>query len=266
MIIDPNWRILTVGDGDFSFSASLLQHHQPTHLTAAILDSYQTLNEKYGDKFYQQLIQGGAEVLTEFDVTDRQCFSRLGDQKFDLVIFQFPLIPGFSSQQHFADKCQHIGVNTLNRRLLRSFLQHCFKYGLDLQGAQLCVITSKDVKPYRQWNIEHSLTIDTDIHYLGSMPFNASDFPNYQVRNVDRDKFVKDTLGISYFWSQNPHHQLTEKLKPLAFQGEDSCAMCRVGPFMNQQDKLIHQQSKRHTSMAQFEQQWLNDLSNHSSV
>jgi hypothetical protein len=260
MYINAQSRVLTVGDGDLSFSSSLWRHHQPRHLTATIFDQLDTLSTKYGANNYQQLIQDGCQVLTGFDVTDQQTWSGLARQQFDLVIFQFPLVPGFSSRDDFNQQCQDIGVNTLNRRLLRTFLINCIEYYLDPQGPQLCVITSKDVKPYREWDIENSLVLDTEIHYLGSRPFNSHDFPGYQVRNVDRDKFVKDTLGISYFWSPKLDPDLTIGLKSNPYQGRQYCAMCRVGPFGGAQDKLNHLRSKRHLKMAKFEQQWLTEL------
>jgi hypothetical protein len=56
MYINPDWRILTVGDGDLSFSASLMAHHKPRSLTATIFDSRATLMRKYGDdENYQRL-------------------------------------------------------------------------------------------------------------------------------------------------------------------------------------------------------------------
>ncbi|NRA54781.1 MAG: DUF2431 domain-containing protein [Gammaproteobacteria bacterium] len=260
MYINPKWRILTVGDGDLSFSASLWHHHQPQRLTATIFDDLTTLTHKYGAKFHQQLSQAGCKVLTEFDVTKPQTWSGLTAEQFDLVIFQFPLVPGFSDRSDFSQQCKNAGVNTINRRLLRSFLLNAINHFLDPAGPQLCIITSKDVKPYREWDIENSLTLNTPINYLGSMAFNAQDFPNYQIRNVDRDKFVKNTLGISYVWSARHHCEFDKLLSPAPYQGSQHCAMCRVGPFGNELDKINHQQSKRHLKMAQFEQQWLTDL------
>ena len=259
MHINPSWRILTIGDGDLSFSLALKKHHQPTLLTATIFDSLATLTTKYGAENYQHLCDLHCQVLTEFDVTDPLTWGDLNHQQFDLIIFQFPLIPAFGSQQQFQQ--QQVGVNTLNRRLLRTFLLNSVEYFLDPNGQQLSVITSKDVKPYREWNIEHSLHINSELNYLGSMAFSTAHFPGYQVRNVDRDKFVKDTQGISYFWSQNAlPTDLKALLTPPQYTDEHYCAMCRVGPFGNQQDRLNHQSSKRHLRMAGFEQLWLSDL------
>ena len=262
MYINSKWRILTIGDGDLSFSLSLKRHYSPTQLTATIFDNLTTLTEKYGANNYQQLKQQGCQVLTGFDVTNPQTWSDLASQQFDLVIFQFPLIPGFRSQHEFTQ--QNADINTLNRHLLRTFLINSGAYFLDSHGAQLCVITSKDVKPYREWNIENSLNLNSDFNYFGSMEFNSDNFPGYQVRNVDRDKFVKDTQGNSYFWSPKPDIDATLKkqLTPPQFTGKKYCAMCRVGPFGNKNDQLIHQSSKRHQRMAGYETLWLNYLNN----
>ena len=53
MHINPNWRILTVGDGDLSFSHALLTHYHPKQLTATVFDDlviYSDLN-KCSDRF-----------------------------------------------------------------------------------------------------------------------------------------------------------------------------------------------------------------------
>lgn len=264
MYINPVWRILTIGDGDLSFSYSLLKHYQPAALTATIFDDYASLADKYSVEHYQKLQAQGCEVLTGFDVTNSQTWGELTKQPFDVVIFQFPLLPAFNSVEDFkqqcGDKLKTVSVNTLHRRLLRSYLLNCFNEFLDNKGAQLAFITSKDVKPYRQWNIEQALTIDTDINYLGCMPFEIEKFPGYKVRNVDRDKHVKDTQGISYAFSTKNTTELDSKLTKPKYLSEHYCAACRVGPFHTEKDEVNHIASKRHQQMDIFEQQWLNDI------
>jgi 25S rRNA (uracil2634-N3)-methyltransferase len=263
MYINPKWRILTVGDGDLSFSLALLQHHQPQKLTATIFDDYPTLAAKYGVAHYQQLQAENCTVLTKFDITQPDSWSSVNKHSYDLVIFQFPLVPGFTSQAEFDDKCAGISINVLNRRLLRRFLINACAQLLDPLGAQLCYITSKDVKPYYEWNIEHALNIGTDIHYQGSMAFDINKFPGYRIRNVDRDKHVKDTKGITYVWSPKLPSELSHKLtKPLLW-GEDCCHFCRAGPFSSEQHKQAHVNSRKHLRMCQFEQQWLDYLQQH---
>ena len=268
MYINPAWRILTVGDGDLSFSTSLLKNYRPKSLTATIFDDYTSLASKYGGEHFQELQTQGCEVLTSFDVTNKETWGKLGKQQFDVVIFQFPLIPAFSSEADFKQHCGHesgdvnrkVSVNTLHRRLLRNYLLHCFNEFLDSNGAQLAFITSKDVKPYRQWNVEQALTLSTDINYLGYIPFESDQFPGYKIRNVDRDKHVKNTQGITHVFSRKISTELDSKVTMPQYLDNNYCSYCRVGPFYTEQDKANHFASKRHQQMALFEQQWLNDI------
>ncbi len=260
MFIDAEWRILTIGDGDLSFSSSLLKHHKPRQLTATVFDSYSTLSNKYGDYHYQQLMQRDCQVLTKVDITNPGSWSALPRKSYDVVIFQFPLIPGFKSQAEYKKQCGTLSTNTLNRRLLRAFLVNAFTHFLDSKGAQLCFITSKDVKPYREWNVENALTKDTSIDYLGSLPFKIADFPGYQVRNVDRDKHVKETQGITYVWGRPGNTEHSEQVSLPKYFGADYCSFCRAGPFACEQDRHEHNHSKRHTMMTNFEQQWIKHL------
>lgn len=278
MYINPDWRILTIGDGDLSFSAAILKHHQPRALTATVFDDLAQLGLKYGDSFYQQLQQANIAVHTCFDVTKPDSWHQLSKQTFDLVIFQFPLIPGFKSKAQFEAQCLQyqppISVNTLNRNLLRQYIVNCFNHFLDPKGQGLCYITSKDVKPYREWDIETGLLYNLaepqqNIQYQGQMPFNINKFPNYQIRNVDRDKHVKDTQGNVYVFSQQPQPQLAHQLKLPTYadpkQSDSYCRLCRVGPFFSAADKLDHAKSKRHQKMLGFEQQWQAFLTNQTT-
>ncbi len=264
MFINPDWRILTIGDGDLSFSASLLKNYHPRALTATVYDSRLSLSTKYSQQYLQQLRSSHCSVLTDFDVTNEASWGRLTRHQFDLVIFQFPLIPAFSNADDFHQQCKNISLNTLHRRLLRRYLINCFDYFLAKDGAQLAFITSKDVKPYRQWNIEHSLIVNTNIHYQGSMIFNLDNFPDYHIRNVDRDKYVKSTDSITYVFSRLAKTELEHRLlKPsLASKQNNYCLLCRVGPFSTEQDKKIHFATNKHRKMQQYERQWLDDLSN----
>ena len=256
MIINKAWRVLTIGDGDLSFSASLLAHHQPTTLTATVFDASETLLGKYTHNDYHILLQQGCPVLCGFDVMDPESWGQLKAHSFDCVIFQFPLIPSFKSHAEFQEKCKDVHINTLNRQLLRTFLIHSFEHFLDPNGARLCYITSKDVKPYKEWNIENALNMDTDISYLGWHNFDISAFPGYQVRNVDRDKHVKDTKGITYVWSDNAQHELKAQLQEALYQGDDCCQLCATGPYQNDQDKLKHDMTRKHLNMLNYERLW----------
>lgn len=259
---NPKWRILTVGDGDLSFSSALASKLQPNQLTASIFDSESLLSNKYGAQYLEQLRAKGISVLTSLDVTNPSTWQALTLGQFDVVIFQFPLVPSAQTakdMQTFRDSS-----NTSNRWLLHRFLDHCFTHFLAPDGQRLAVITSKDVKPYRQWNIETSLTSHLTIDYLGQCPFDMNDFAGYQVRNVDRDKFVKETQAFSYWWSDRPQPALTNLLTiPAYCRDENYCALCRVGPINYEADWQAHFESKRHCQMLEFESQWQRRLSHY---
>ena len=272
MFIDPKWRILTVGDGDLSFSSSLFYQYEPRLFTASVYDSIDELAHKYGLTHFNQLKQNQVEVLFEFDVTDKQSVNKLSG-KYDLVIFQFPLIPNFKSKSAFSQMKQTFGddfsINTLNRRLLRLFIFHCLTEYLDLDGERLIYISSKDVKPYTEWNIEHRLTQNLSVNYLGKCPFNAEQFPDYQIRNVDRDKFVKDTKGQTYVWSDKSSHEscklssFVANLTPFQPKGENGCDLCNAGIFSTDIERTEHEKSKKHQRMLVLDQQWQQYLNNH---
>lgn len=258
MILKKQWRILTVGDGDLSFSQALHTHLSPDSLTASIYDSEAELRDKYQTHALDTLKKNAIEVLTQFDVTDTACWQQLPSHHFDVVIFQFPLVPGFANKRAFDN--QALSINTLNRRLLRCFIQYATQYALDPEGEMLCYVTSKDVKPYCEWDLESALNLDLDIHYLGQSPFDINQFDGYKIRNVDRDKHVKDTSGITYAWSKKVKHPLEEKLSKPYYLAENHCAMCRVGPFMTEKDRDAHTASKKHQTMLRHHTNWLNYL------
>ena len=256
MIIKKAWRILTVGDGDLSFSHSLWKYHQPAQLTATVYDSKITMLNKYNENSYQALSSNAIPVHFSVDITDEKSWKNINKHSFDLVIFQFPLLPAFRSFEEYNNQGKQQNINTLNRTLLRTFLTNAFQYFLDPNGEQLCFITSKDVKPYREWNIENALHQQTNFHYLGSSLFDINHFPEYKVRNVDRDKHVKDTKGRTYVWSLQENHDLKAALTPAIYQSKNCCTACRAGPFVTEQDREEHNASRKHQQMMQFETLW----------
>ncbi|MDF1740368.1 MAG: DUF2431 domain-containing protein [Verrucomicrobiales bacterium] len=255
MYLDPKWRILTVGDGDLSFSRALLTHHRPRLLEASVYDSEATLLAKYAENELEALRERNIHVHTGLDITDPTSVQSI-EKKFDLVIFQFPLIPSFATLDDFERHSADASTNTLNRKLLRQFLIHSFRYLLDEAGPRMCYITSKEVKPYRDWNIETSLNRGLEFPCLGSVPFEYDKFPGYRIRNVNRDRVVPDTESRTFVWGSNPPPELKAALKTTPFLGAAYCEICRVGPFVADEDRSKHLRSKRHRKMQVFEDQW----------
>lgn len=257
MQLQPHWRVLTIGDGDLTFSLSIAKHHQIESLTATVLDEKVTLLTKYQNNAYSELHHLGVPMAFGFDVTNPDTWPCDIKHQFDVVIFQFPLVPAKTNHKALQ---QGLSPNILNRHLLRQFLLNAHQHFLKPDGARLAYITSKEVKPYIHWNIETALTIDTAIHYLGKQDFDVTQFPGYQVRNVDRDKHVKDTKGFIYVYSDKPRKDAFELSKHPASGTAHYCDLCYVGPFTGEEDKAKHLLSKRHRQMAQYHQQWIDYL------
>lgn len=271
MYLNPQWRILTVGDGDLSFSNAVYNHVKPHTIVASTYDDVATINQKYSDNALHTLAAKNVEILTRFDVTNPVCWQALNKNKhhFDVVIFQFPLIPAFVGKEAFESNTRKASMNVFNRALLHQFIKYANKFALNPNGPMLCYITSKDVKPYREWNIEGSLNERLNVEYCGQMPFDISCFEGYKVRNVDRDKHVKDTSGITYVFSQKNvdihAHQLSEHITKPAYLTPNHCPLCRVGPYMAKEDETKHLNAKKHQQMLNLEsdwQQWLNAFYN----
>ncbi|CCQ10110.1 putative orphan protein [Pseudoalteromonas luteoviolacea B = ATCC 29581] len=261
MHIESTWRILTIGDGDLSFSHALKQKYPQLNLVATVLDTETALRAKYQYNAIDLLKALNVKVLFEFDATQPHCWDNLS-QHFDVVIFQFPLIPSFTSKAEF-EQSQY-PINTLNRILLRKFIHYSQTKALDLNGPMLSYITSKDVKPYREWNIEGSLVTGLPYHYLGQSPFHIGSFPGYLIRNVDRDKHVKDTKGFTYVWSSKPSTTVQLELNFPHYLNEHYCTFCRAGRFLNEMDKTKHERAKSHKLMHKYEQIWQSYLDNES--
>jgi|GEM_PF-282788 len=282
MKIQPHWRILTIGDGDLSFSHSLAKHHPCKELVATVYDQEPVVREKYANhQFIDALRQRGIPVYTGIDIQHPSQYQRVLAahlRQFDVVIFQFPLITGEDAYNAFKHAQKRTSANLLNRILLRHFLINCVADLLDPQGEQLCLISSKDVKPYIEWDIERSLHLNTPLHYLGKSPFNMEDFPEYQIRNVNRDKFVKDTKSFTYVWSPNanipdwittPNVEHVVNNEVSEFKENETateqhktdakayCNICQAGPFTSEQDIAIHQATKKHQQLKRYHDDWL---------
>ncbi len=261
MFIDSSWRVLTVGDGDLSFSYALHKCYPELDLHASILDSFDTLRRKYDNHFLDKLLGCGMPVHAEVDVTKPGSFEAFQANAFDLIIFQFPLLPGFKSQADYRNEVGAYSINTLNRRLVRQFLQHAFGFLLDDRGQRLCYVTSKDVKPYSDWNIENIAAGLDGVNFIGQHAFNISSFPEYQIRNVDKDNYVKDTQGTTYAWSTQPQTGLKEYFSASPKHLSLHCTLCGDGPFVGEKDQQQHEKSKSHQRRELYEAQWLEYLS-----
>ncbi len=253
-------RIITIGDGDLSFSRALLGYVSPENLIATTYDSDSELREKYAKNALEDLLDAGVKVCHELDITSINSTQKLANQWADIVIFNHPLVP---TQRSFTQyqKERNKTANLMNRALLDSFLKNSFEYLLAFEGPRLCYITTKSVKPYSHWHLETSLTRNTSYRYLGKQAFEQKLFKNYMIRNVDRDKCVKHQNSDIYCYSDKPNPTLEAQLTSFEFNKDMHCPLCRKGPFTKDEDWQIHQQTRIHKAQVAYHQSWLDYLS-----
>lgn len=256
--LNSDWKILTIGDGDLSFSHSLIVDHGCNFVTASVLDDDKTLRNKYQENSIDALNQRSAEIYFGVDLHNKCAIPSPLKGAFDLVIFQFPLIPSFKDKRDYQSN-RGLGNNVLNRFLIYRYLQRCFEYFLDPDGVQLSYITSKDVKPYSHWNMENLYRSTRSERFLGWQPFLADLFPSYRIRNVDRDLSVKSTSAKTYVWGKTLPADFKNIVEPLKVE-EDYCLLCGSGPFSNADVRAAHQGSKGHTRLQKYEDGWQNAI------
>lgn len=249
------WKVITIGDGDLSFSRALVKRWPGIEICATVLDSQQVVREKYPLNAIDELEKGGHRVLFEVDITQPGSFADQLKRVFDVAIFQFPLVPNGGKRRPGQSWHQGVDSNLLNRRLLHAFLLNSAQFLHSEQGPALCYITSKDVKPYCDWNIT-CLGEPGPLKYKGQTLFNPGDFPAYRIRNVDRDKQVKSTAAITYVWTGKPEAVPQLNLQPPPRVSQEYCGLCDAGPILTILDWQHHRNSKLHRRRFDYQQRW----------
>lgn len=158
-------KLLTVGDGDFSFSKSLLNIPK-VQLVATSHESLSSITETYptSRENISQLKSKGVQVFHEVDATNLTAFvSSVNDQLVDVIIWNFPCI------RHEAGADGQVSELDANVELVRRFFSNVAVV-LDPNGLQEIHVTHKTCEPFSWWNIV-KLGQDAGLTYLGSIVF-----------------------------------------------------------------------------------------------
>ena len=168
---DPDDRILLVGEGDFSFAKSIVEHHGCCDVTATSLDAKDALFDKYKpqvEQHVQYLEDEGQNVLHNVDGTKLGSNKMLSQARsFDRILFNFP---------HVGGKTKDVNRQVrFNQELLVKFFAAAM---LLLTPSGTIVVTLFEGEPYTLWNIR-DLARHSGLEVQRSFKFHAEAYPGY---------------------------------------------------------------------------------------
>ena len=187
----PIDRILLIGEGDFSFSASLLTTHACTSLTATSFDDRTTLLQKYPQSasHIQMLeVEPDCTVLFGVDATKigKPGIKGSGGKEvrkarngvegagpgFDKIVFNFPHVGGLT--RDVDRQIRH------NQELLLGFFGAAVPLlTRDCESEAAVIVTVFEGEPYQKWDIR-GLARDTGLRVGRSFRFSAQAYPGYR--------------------------------------------------------------------------------------
>lgn len=171
---DAEDHILLIGEGDFSFAASIVEHHGACDLTATSYESQTSLYEKYdpqAEKHTTYLTDEGQTVLYNIDATKlekHKSLTRAPGGLWDVIIFNFPHVGGKSTDVNRQVR--------FNQELLVSFFKNAM--GIVKQDGRI-VVTLFEGEPYTLWNIR-DLGRHVGLEMVRSFAFQWDAYPGYK--------------------------------------------------------------------------------------
>lgn len=170
----PEDAILLVGEGDLSFSASLVEHHYCENITATVLEaSEDDLKTKYphvGENIAKIEAEGskvvyGVDARKMGPFTNKKGKDAVGTM--DRIIFNFPHVGGKSTDVNRQVR--------YNQELLVDFFKRAL---LSLAPRGTIIVTLFEGEPYTLWNIR-DLGRHSGLQVERSFRFQASAYPGY---------------------------------------------------------------------------------------
>jgi 25S rRNA (uracil2634-N3)-methyltransferase len=159
-LYNQRMNILTLGDGDFSFSLSICKGLKPKyakHLVSTSYESYKTVRSTYlsAHEHILELQSLGSQVLHNVDACQLS-EGNLPEFKFDRVVWNFPCVAAQNGLDGQATELQ------LNIDMMKSFFQNVGNVLKQLpdSGSEEASypsevhITHKTIEPFSWWHME----------------------------------------------------------------------------------------------------------------
>ncbi|KAL7088169.1 hypothetical protein ACP275_13G111900 [Erythranthe tilingii] len=167
-------RVLVVGDGDFSFSASLaVAFRSASNMTATSLDSKNFLKKNYWNAKLniEELRSRGCMVMHGVDATEMANHRLLGHLNFDRIVYNFPYAGFFD---HLSRKSQL----RRHRRLVSLFLKNA-KQMISEDGE--IHISHKTNGFHEEWKLV-SIASSRGLRLIEAVDFDLGDYPGYNTK------------------------------------------------------------------------------------
>lgn len=158
--------VLTLGDGDFSFSLSLVRGgHKPSKLCATSYESLQSITSIYQNctAILQELSSSRVKTYHEVDAADIAATGNIPFAKFDIVVWNFPCVAGSGGSDG-----QVTEIET-NKTLLRKFFSNVGDF-LKINGRREVHVTHKTIEPFSWWGLV-DIAADCGWTFRGSLLF-----------------------------------------------------------------------------------------------
>ncbi|KAK2604387.1 hypothetical protein N8I77_007324 [Diaporthe amygdali] len=170
----PEDAILLVGEGDLSFSRSLVEHHYCENITATVLEKdLEELTAKYPhvNENVELIEAEGSKVAYGVDAKKMAPWAKKSGKDsvgiMDRIIFNFPHVGGKSTDVNRQVR--------YNQELLVEFFKRAL---LSLAPGGTIIITLFEGEPYTLWNIR-DLARHSELQVERSFRFQASAYPGY---------------------------------------------------------------------------------------
>ncbi|KAG8049863.1 hypothetical protein GUJ93_ZPchr0009g1170 [Zizania palustris] len=180
--------ILTVGDGDFSFSRALATAFgSGENLVATSLDTNEDLRIKYSkaESNITELKRMGATVLHGVNAKRMKDHTDLKVRRFDRIVFNFP-------HAGFKGKEDSLCMIYSHKELVRGFFRNARHL---LQPSGEIHVNHKRGMPYDKWDIEH-LASEFSLVMVEKVVFQIEDYPGYSHKRGDgRSNSIAPPVG-----------------------------------------------------------------------